>query len=79
MDIGHISDHNVDGVGVVNRLPTPGSSQAIFDGCLCPIEENNQGQGEIGRSGVRMFKVVLDCPLHGYNQVVDESEDDNDL
>lgn len=45
----------------------PGSKEAIKNGCLCPIYDNNHGNG-LGykdENGKEMFYINQDCPLHG--------------
>lgn len=42
--------------------PNPGSSEAVRQGCLCPILKNNRGR-EVPWPGV--WWVNAHCPLHG--------------
>ena len=42
------------------RNLNPGSREAIAEGCLCPVLDNNHGVG-VGGS----FWMVDNCPLHG--------------
>jgi uncharacterized radical SAM superfamily Fe-S cluster-containing enzyme len=44
--------------------PNPGSDEARRLGCLCPIVDNNHGQG-MWREGGRQFWINSDCPMHG--------------
>jgi hypothetical protein len=47
-------------------LPNPGSYEAYQSGCLCPIPDNNHGEGiQIGDCPTRQFWINLLCPLHG--------------
>ena len=41
--------------------PTPGSDEAIAQGCTCPVLDNAHGQG----LGDGLFWVNQDCPIHG--------------
>lgn len=48
---------------------TPGSKEAINKGCLCPILDNNNGEGAWGTQNKpdseKLFWINSDCPLHG--------------
>lgn len=50
-------------ITVTEVIPTPGSLEAVADGCICPVYGNNHGEGIDGCPGV--FEMVLGCPLHG--------------
>jgi len=39
----------------------PGSKKAVDKGCLCPVMDNNNGEG----LGNGMFWISAECPLHG--------------
>nr|DAE07572.1 MAG TPA: hypothetical protein [Podoviridae sp. ctnCN2] len=41
--------------------PNPGSDEAIEQGCICPVLDNNHGQG----TGENYWWITRDCPLHG--------------
>jgi hypothetical protein len=43
--------------------PNPGSDAALEMGCLCPVLDNNYGEGSDW--GPNKFWQVADCPLHG--------------
>ena len=47
--------------------PTPGSDEAIAQGCNCPVLDNGHGNGSgrTGEDGERLFWVSSDCPIHG--------------
>ena len=45
------------------NTPNPGSDQAIDQGCICAVLDNNHGRGYMGREGV--FVMRGDCPMHG--------------
>ena len=40
--------------------PNSGSTEAIKQGCRCPVVDNHHSKGS-----ERGFIVVLSCPLHG--------------
>jgi hypothetical protein len=43
------------------KIPNPGSDAARRQGCLCPVMDNNFGDG----LGDGKFWTVQDCPIHG--------------
>lgn len=43
---------------------TPGSPEALANGCTCAAAENAHGQGT-QRGETRTFVVDANCPLHG--------------
>jgi len=50
--------------------PTPGSDEAVAQGCTCPVADNAYGLGLFGiyhggPDDARLFWVNEDCPLHG--------------
>jgi hypothetical protein len=50
---------------------SPGSPDAIKAGCICPIEENNNGQGAYKKANGRpVFWFSRNCPLHGKAQEI---------
>lgn len=51
--------------------PTPGSDQAVAEGCTCAVLDNNHGGGYMGMPGV--FVMSFECPLHGF---IEEPPDD---
>jgi hypothetical protein len=56
-------------------LPNPGSYDAYERGCMCPIQENNHGEGiQIGDCPARQFWINLMCPLHGGRIKKNETE-----
>ena len=52
--------------------PQPGSSEAINQGCTCPVMDNNNGKG-IGpmKDGTMMFWRSGGCTLHGTRKTDD--------
>ena len=42
------------------EVPTPGSPEAVAQGCTCPVMDNGHGAGRGG-----LFWTSGDCPLHG--------------
>ena len=54
---------------------TPGSDEAIKQGCTCPIYDNAGGRGAWGSEGENaVFWVSGDCPLHAKQNDVDDDE-----
>lgn len=47
--------------------PTPGSDEAVTNGCTCPVLDNGRGRGAYQIDGVWQHWVSSDCPLHGRN------------
>jgi hypothetical protein len=43
--------------------PTPGSPEALAQGCLCPVIDNHRGKGFPGEDGPN-FWITGGCPLH---------------
>lgn len=43
--------------------PTPGSADAIKQGCLCPAHDNQHGEGA-RFYGSNVFWINANCPLH---------------
>lgn len=46
-----------------NKLPNPGSYEALEMGCRCPMYDNNKGLGCDWGNG--LFWINPECPLHG--------------
>ena len=46
---------------MTNKVPNPGSDEAIRQGCLCPAMDNHYGAGTPNGH----FWVSADCPIHG--------------
>jgi hypothetical protein len=44
---------------------TPGSPEAIAEGCTCDPVINSNGRGTVSASGQVAFIPNDDCPLHG--------------
>lgn len=44
------------------KIPNPGSSEAIDMGCICPVLDNCYGRGYMGSSD--FFVYQLDCKVH---------------
>lgn len=42
-------------------IPNPGSPEAIAQGCVCPVLDNEFGSAEATGG---MFVIVLDCLVH---------------
>jgi len=45
------------------RVPPPGSQEAVDEGCICGIAENTGGRGIDGKG--EEYVLVNECPLHG--------------
>jgi hypothetical protein len=45
--------------------PSPGSDEAIAQGCSCPAVDNAHGEGHVRSDGTREFWTYHGCPLHG--------------
>jgi hypothetical protein len=52
------------------KVPNPGSPEAIAQGCICPVWDNEHGRGYMGQPG--MFVYRIDCPLHHNMEEEDE-------
>ena len=48
-----------------NKVPNPGSDEAIALGCLCPQRDNCSGKGIPNKNGSMDFWHSGDCPIHG--------------
>ena len=55
------------------NTPNPGSDEAIEQGCLCPVLDNNHGLGVSTSDGQNLFWQSCSCPVHVFN--VDKNED----
>lgn len=44
--------------------PTPGSDEAIAQGCTCPVMDNGRGRGAHQVDGKWVHWIALGCPLH---------------
>ena len=55
-------------------MHNPGSTEAIHEGCTCPVLDNEYGRGFMGMGGGEgIFVYNCDCPYH-----IVEEEEDND-
>lgn len=54
-----------------DKIPNPGTEEAIEMGCTCPVMDNNYGQGAYGQEGVYWYSA--DCPIH--NPEKDDEEE----
>ena len=43
-------------------IPNPGTQEAIDEGCICPVMDNEYGRGYMGIEGIFVHR--LDCPVH---------------
>ena len=46
----------------------PGSPQAVFQGCLCPVMDNHNGKGFYMGDNGPMFWMTANCPMHGVKE-----------
>lgn len=46
------------------EVPNPGSKEAQEQGCICPVEDNNYGEGFTWGKNGKCFWYVGGCPLH---------------
>jgi hypothetical protein len=49
----------------VPRTPSPGSGEALSQGCLCPVAPNNHGRRPIYEPDV--WLIAAGCPVHAPN------------
>lgn len=47
---------------ITDDAPTPGSAEAVEQGCTCPRIDNHYGRGYMDQEGV--FVTAMGCPLH---------------
>src|SRR4030042_5309840 len=48
------------------KVPNPGSKEALVQGCICPVLDNEHGKGVYqNEKGEWQFWINTDCPLHG--------------
>lgn len=52
---------------MTQKVPNPGSKDAISQGCTCPVLDNRHGRGtgSFEPDGSPEFWFNLECPLHG--------------
>ena len=58
---------------VKEKIPNPGSDEAIDLGCICPIVQNYFGKAPFGR-----FIINSQCPIHRrkYDKKPEEKKDE---
>lgn len=53
-------------------MNSPGSDEAISNGCLCAVLDNAKGEGfSEDANGFPLFVINSECPLHGVRPVDD--------
>jgi len=57
-------------------VPNPGSDEALYDGCTCPVMDNAHGQGWFV-DGKHQFWRDQDCPLHNPEKKREVNDDKN--
>ena len=50
---------------MTDTKPNPGSPEAVQQGCLCPVMDNNNGEGRPLGGAANAFWINYACPLHG--------------
>lgn len=48
----------------IMEAPNPGSKEAQEQGCICPVVDNNYGEGFAWGKGKKCFWMTDGCPLH---------------
>ena len=43
-------------------VPNPGSVDALDQGCICPVLDNEYGEGYMGQPGIFVFN--MECSVH---------------
>jgi hypothetical protein len=65
-------------VAELKSVPNPGSSDALDQGCLCPVMDNCYGAGAQGTNGKpqdeKVFWQAANCPLHGKKTAFDNQK-----
>ena len=58
-----------------DKIPNPGSDEAIDLGCSCPIMDNSYGEGYMGMEDVFVYN--SGCSLHGESlrEVMDDNKE----
>jgi hypothetical protein len=62
----------------VTSNPTPGSDDAIAQGCTCPVLDNGRGRGAYQIDGKRQFWIAFGCPVHQGVEPLDYSDSETD-
>jgi hypothetical protein len=71
--MGRLAQHEIriycNGCGkYIMTEPEPGSKEAIDQGCICPVNDNQMNNGT--------YWLNKDCPLHGFEQLFPWRKDD---
>lgn len=48
----------------MDSIPCPGSKRAQELGCICPVEDNAEGEGAYMADNGPVFYVTEGCPIH---------------
>ena len=56
---------------------TPGSEEAIKNGCTCDPQHNHRGRGFAAPGREPIFWKHEDCPLHGINNYLERHKNEN--
>ncbi len=54
--------------------PTPGSDEAVAQGCTCPVLDNGRGRGAYQIDGVWQFWINWGCPVHMGHEPLEYSD-----
>lgn len=57
---------------------TPGSDEAVKNGCTCSREKNRDGSGSWELDGETYYDLVLSCPVHGSRLLMQALEGEAD-
>lgn len=60
----HVLEETAMNKKINNKVPNPGSDEAIAIGCKCPVMDNCHGQGYLV-AGSGAFCIHSNCPIHG--------------
>jgi hypothetical protein len=55
---------------------TPGSDEAIAQGCTCPVLDNGRGRGAYQVDNQWAYWIAFGCPLHHDTKPTEEDTDD---
>jgi hypothetical protein len=57
----------------MSKIPNPGSDEAVDMGCICPVLDNDYGNGLPYLEGA--FWITQGCPIHAPD-IIEEEEDE---
>ena len=60
-------------------MPAPGSLDAQYNSCICPVMDNNHGKGcYFGDTSTPQYRINAECPLHGSVDYKPDDRNDDD-